>query len=226
MIRLAVVDDEHLFRSGIISLLNHHKEFEVLYSASNGEELLTQIENKKIIPDICILDLNMKPMDGIDTTKNLYKISEYIKIIILSSHYSLVFVKHMINLGINAFLPKILSPDELYRAIKIVDAKGLYLTELHIEALKSNSVKIRPNFEKNENLTVRETEVLYYICHGLSNKEISNKIHRSVRTIEGHRNNLILKTGVKNTVSLVIYAIYNHLIEIDENIIKRSFTNT
>ena len=223
MIKLAVVDDELLFRSGIISILDQYKEFEILYSASNGEDLLAQIKNNNILPQICLLDLNMKPMDGIDTTKELFKISKYIKIIILSSHYSLTFAKYMIDLGINAFLPKILKPEELYNAIKIVNTKDLYLTELHIEALKSKMVKDRPKFQISEQLTIRENEILFWICQGLSNKEISEKICRSLRTIEGHRNNLLKKTGAKNTASLVVYAIYNDLVDIEVNVLKKSF---
>ena len=84
-------------------------------------------------------------------------------------------------------------------------------------------VKDRPKFQISEQLTIRENEILFWICQGLSNKEISEKICRSLRTIEGHRNNLLKKTGAKNTASLVVYAIYNDLVDIEVNVLKKSF---
>ena len=217
MIRLALADDEILFRNGLVRILEDYENFEVVYSTCCGDKLIEKIKTSPVQPDICLLDLRMKPMDGIETTKQLNKLSPDIKIIILTSYYSPSFVKYMVKLGVNAFLPKLTQPEELTLALETVYQKGIYLTNDFAEAIRSQSQQQqRPFFEIKEYLTKKEKEVLYWICHGLTNHEISEKIFRSVRTIEGHRQHILDKTGAKNTAGLVVYALMNNVINIDE----------
>lgn len=223
MIRLALADDEILFRNGLIRILEDYEKFEVIYTVSSGDELLDKIKTSTVKPDICLLDLRMKPMDGIETTKQLNQLSSNIKIITLTSYYSPSFVKYMVKLGVNAFLPKLTRPEELILALETVHEKGIYLTKDFADAIRSQSQQQkRPFFEIKEYLTKKEKEVLYWICLGLTNNEISDKIFRSVRTIEGHRQHILDKTGAKNTAGLVVYALMNNVINIDEKILKKT----
>lgn len=223
MIRLALADDEILFTNGLIRILEDYEKFEVIYTASSGDELLDKINTSTVKPDICLLDLRMKPMDGIETTKQLNQLSSNIKIITLTSYYSPSFVKYMVKLGVNAFLPKLTRPEELILALETVHEKGIYLTKDFADAIRSQSQQQkRPFFEIKEYLTKKEKEVLYWICLGLTNNEISDKIFRSVRTIEGHRQHILDKTGAKNTAGLVVYALMNNVINIDEKILKKT----
>lgn len=225
MIRLAIVDDEILFRKGLVRILEDYEKFEVIYSTSSGDELLKSIESGSISPDICLLDLRMKPMDGIETTKMLNSLSTNLKIIILTSYYSPSFVKYLVKLGICAFLPKLIQPEELVRAIESVYQSGIYLTTDFAKAIKNESKEQRkPYFEFSEDLTDKEKEVLFWICHGLTNQEISDKVFRSIRTIEGHRQRILDKVGAKNTAGLVVYAIMNEVIDISESIIKQNLS--
>ncbi|TXK71951.1 response regulator transcription factor [Mesonia sp. K4-1] len=223
MIRLAIADDEILFRNGLVRILEDYEKFEIVYTVGSGDEFLEKFKTNPIVPDICLLDLRMKSMDGIETTKHLNKLSADVKIIILTSYYSPSFVKYMVKLGVNAFLPKLIQPEELKLAIDTVYEKGLYLTQDFADAIRSKSQQsTRPFFEIKEYLTKKEKEVLYWICHGLSNQEISDKVFRSIRTIEGHRQHILDKTGAKNTAGLVVYALMNNIIDMDEKFLKES----
>jgi DNA-binding NarL/FixJ family response regulator len=223
MIKIALADDEPLFRKGVAGLLRNYPQYEIIYSVSDGEDLLEEIEEKKILPDIFLLDLRMKRLDGIETTKALSKKYNDCKIIILTSFYSPSFVNFMVNLGVNAFLSKFIEPSELVFAIDMVADKGLYLTEDYANAIRSKvRTQKKPSFNSQESLTKRELEVLYWISHGATNQEISDKINRSVRTIEGHRLHIMEKTGAKNTAGMVVYALMHKIIDIDQKLLDHT----
>ena len=103
-IKLAVVDDHHLFRKGLIALLKDFPEFEVIIEAENGEELLEQLKNKRV--DVILLDLQMPVMDGIEATERLQNKYEGTKIIIITMHNEEGFINHLISKGANGFLLK------------------------------------------------------------------------------------------------------------------------
>lgn len=221
MIKIALADDENLFREAVSDFLEKYPHYEVIYSVSDGSELISELEQKMIIPDVFILDLKMKSLDGIETTKILSQKYKDCKIIILTSHYSPSFINYMVSLGINAFLSKTLDPKELIFAIDMVVEKGLYLTEDYAKAIRSKAKSLKkPSFSPIESLTKREIEVLEYICLGYTNQEISEKIFRSVRTIEGHRKHIMEKTRTKNTAGIVVYALVNKIINIDEKYLE------
>lgn len=221
MIRVALADDESLFLEGLRGILSNYPHYEVIYTAEDGKALLDKVKQTSILPDIFVLDLRMKPLDGIETTKEINKYYNDCKIIILTSYYSPSFVSHMVKLGVNAFLPKNIHPSELIFAIDMVHDKGLYLTADYANAIRTQaSTQKKPSFNMHESLSKKELEVLYWICHGYTNQEISEKIFRSVRTIEGHRQHIIDKTGAKNTAGMVVYALMHKIIDIDEKLLE------
>lgn len=223
MVKIALVDDEPLFRKGVAGILDRYSQYEIICSVSNGKELLDEINEKGIKPDIFLLDLRMDCLDGIETTKKLSKQYDECKIIILTSFYSPSFASYMVNLGVNAFLSKYVEPSELVFAIDIVHERGLYITPDYANAIRSKlKTQKKPCFNSHESLTKKELEVLYWICHGCTNQEISDKVCRSVRTIEGHRQHIIEKTGAKNTASMVLYALMHRVIDIDQKLLEHT----
>ena len=129
----------------------------------------------------------------------------------------------MVSLGVNAFLPKFVEPSELVFAIDVVHEKGLYLTEDYADAIRTKvKSQKKPCFNAHEELTKRELEVLYWICHGCTNQEISEKINRSIRTIEGHRQHIMDKTGARNTAGMVVYALMHKVIDIDQKLLEHT----
>ena len=220
-IHIALVDDDDLIVQLLHAYFKDHARIRVLLKANDGSELLEQLANAETLPDIILLDLKMKKMDGIETTTLLRETYPDLKIIIMSSHYKPSFMGYMLKTGVNAFIPKEISPDYLEQVIGAVAENGYYFSEEHIENMRQqiSSKAPKPKLSSQELLTEREAEILRLICQQYTTQEISDKLFITKRTVEGHKSNLILKTGVKNTAGLVIYAIQNNLIGPDELII-------
>jgi DNA-binding NarL/FixJ family response regulator len=225
-IYIALIDDEILFREGVIKILDDYLQYQVLYSLTSGEDLMDRLEAGSQFPDLFILDLKMQPIDGIEITKIIKARYPESKIIILSSYYSPSFINYMVRLGVNAFLPKNIDPKELVFSIDMVYERGHYFTKEYAEAFRVQKLQMakKPFFENNEGITKKELEILKLICHGNSNQEVADKTYRSVRTIEGHRQNLLEKTGAKNTAGLVVYALMHELVNIDQQLLEYTIT--
>jgi len=214
-IKITLIDDEPLFIEGLTLLFKNVKNIVITKTATNGYELLDDLENTSEFnfPDIILVDIQMKPLDGFDLVEMLKKKYSNIKIIILSSHYKTNVVGHMIKLGVSAFIPKNANKKLLITAIESVYEHGIYFSksdqEMLIHFMGSNSK--RSIFKNDEELSNREIEVLKLICNEYTSQEIADKLFISKRTVEGHRQKVIDKIGAKNTVGLVIYAIANKL---------------
>ncbi len=221
-VKLAVVDDEQLFIEGLRLIFRAEPDLEVLFDASDGSDMLQKLEDFSILPDIVLLDLKMAPMDGIQTTLKLRERYPDMKVIILSTYYREAFIGQMVKLGVNAFLPKNTNRKELLYAIKTVMDKGLYFTEDLTRILRDQVMGKRitsPSFTHTASLTVREKEVLTLICEQYTANEIADRLHISHRTVDGHRNNLLIKTGARNIVGLVVYALVNGYLDLDKKLL-------
>ncbi len=211
-IKLAVVDDHHLFRKGLIALLKDFPEFEVIIEAENGEELLEQLKNKRV--DVILLDLQMPVMDGIEATERLQNKYEGTKIIIITMHNEEGFINHLISKGANGFLLKNQDIEIVVDAINGVVENDFYFNDRISRALVKgllSSNKIRPNF-KEVNLSEREIEIIRLISKELTNKEIAEKLFVSVRTIDGHKERILQKTKAKNVIGIIMYAVKHNLL--------------
>jgi len=207
MIRLALADDQVLFRKGMALLLRDMAGAEVVLECANGEELLAGL--KSTLVDIVLLDLEMPVMDGMETMRRLRLEFPAVKVIVLSSHDEEKFIAHLMELGANGYMLKNAEPDEIDTAIRSVAQSGFYLNDtvnratLHALVQKK---QVKPTFNDIDPLSERELEVLRGICKELTTAEIAEKIFVSPRTVEFHRNNLLLKTGARNAAGLVVYA--------------------
>ena len=213
-IKIILVDDEILFRKGISFLLEREKNLEIIFEASNGDELISYLQSNKNHPDIIMMDLKMPLINGIEATKIIRKDFPEIKIIALTSYDSKSFVANMIDVGAVSYLIKNATPQDLLTTINEVALKGFYYTNYILEIIKEDVLttkKIKSNFDSNF-LTKREIEVLKLICFQKSTVEIAEQLFISPRTVEGHRNNLLLKTESRNIAGLVVYAVQNEII--------------
>lgn len=216
-IKIILADDEQLFRKGILFLLEREEEFQILFEAENGQELIDNIDPKNL-PDVILMDLKMPKLNGVETTKIVHKKYPSIKIIALTSYDGKSFITNMIDVGASSYLLKNTSPKIVIHTIKEVFDKGFYYDEkvmktIHENLLSSSGKKIKSDLDKKL-LSKREREVLELICAQLTTSEIAEKLFISPRTVDGHRNNLLLKTGSKNVAGLVIYGIQKKLIEL------------
>lgn len=207
--RIALVDDHKLFRSGIASLINQFNNYEVVFEAADGQELVNKITplNK---PDVVLLDISMPEMDGFLTTKWLKKNFPEIKIIILSMFQDAEKVLAMVKLGVHGYLLKDSEPEEFERALQTVTADELFYPPFVTKHLVSNYNKPADNVKLNS----REIEFLKLVGTEMTYKEIADQMCISVRTVDGYRDQLFEKLQIKSRVGLVIYAIKNNLIQL------------
>jgi len=207
MIKLALADDQALFRRGMAMLLRDMPDVQVVFECSNGEELLTGLKGNDI--DIVLLDLEMPVMDGMETMKRIRADHPSVKVIVLSMHHEEKFIVHLMELGANGYVVKTAEPDEIENAVRAVSTSGYHFSEMVSRVMLHGLVKkekLKPTFSDTEPLTERELEVLRLICQELTTTEIAGKLFLSPRTVEGHRNNILLKIGARNTAGIVVYA--------------------
>ncbi|PJJ07025.1 LuxR family two component transcriptional regulator [Flavobacterium sp. 1] len=216
-LKMILVDDEVLFRKGISFLLTREKNIEVLFEASNGLELMEFLKGDNSKPDIIVMDLKMPFLNGIEATKIIRRDYPDIKIIALTSYDSKSFIANMIDVGAVSYLVKNTTPQELFATINEVAEKGFYYSDYVLNIIQKDIVtnkKTKCSFDSNF-ITSRELEVLQLICKQKSTVEIGEKLFISPRTVEGHRNNLLLKTESKNIAGLVVFAIQHELVSLD-----------
>ena len=206
-IKIAIVDDHQLFRSGLRFILENEKDIEVLFEAPNGKQFLEYLKNLQ--PDVVLMDISMPEMDGIEATQKALEILPELHVLVLSMYSDIEYYNTMIDIGVKGFILKDIDNNELADAIRKVHRGGNYFSQ----ELLLKLIKNKPEGEKID-LTRREMEVLELICKGYSNQEISEELYISQRTVERHRSSLLFKTDSKNSISLVIYAIKNNLVKI------------
>lgn len=207
MIRLALADDQVLFRKGMALLLRDMADVRVVLECANGEELLAALKKEAV--DIVLLDLEMPVLDGTGTMKRIRREFPQVKVIILSTHDEDEFIARLMELGANGYMLKTAEPDEIDTAIRSVAQSGFYLNDAVNKATLHGLVKkkqVKPAFNEIDPLSERELEVLRGICQELTTAEIAGKLFVSPRTVDFHRNNILLKTGARNAAGLVVYA--------------------
>lgn len=205
-LKIFLVDDHSLFREGLKFLLSNCDFIDEVHEAENGLILINQI--KDIKPDIILMDIEMPVLNGIDTTKQVLKLFPELKIIALSMYADEGFYTEMIEAGAKGFLLKNSSFDNVKHAILEVYKGHNYFSPEILESIIKN-LNRKTVSPKSNDLSQREIEVLIHICKGLSNNEISEILFISKRTVDKHRENILLKTQSKNTAELVVYAIKN-----------------
>jgi len=214
-IKIVLVDDHRLFLDGIKSLLSEVDFIDIIGEASSGNEALDLLTNIK--PDIIMMDISMKGLSGIDVSKEITMLYPDIKIMILSMHTNEEFVINAIKAGAKGYLSKDTSKEELLDAIQIIQEGGECYSKLISENFLKSYVKkykAEQSLIENKILTQREIEILKLAVHGLSNKEIADKLFISTKTVDSHKNNIMQKLKLKNTAEMVLYAVKNKLIEI------------
>jgi DNA-binding NarL/FixJ family response regulator len=217
-ITIAITDDDALIVSLLGGYLQNSAGMQVVFTAGSGSELFTHLANAAVLPHILLLDLRMDGMDGIEVTQRIKEHYPTIKVIVVSSHYQKTFMGFMLKTGVSAFLPKGISPSQLTDIIKTVHHQGYYFKEDQLDVLREQipAKSPKPILHEEELLSERETDVLRLICQQKTAKEIGEQLFITQRTAEGHKNNLFAKTGAKNIAGLVIFAIQNRIIKVDE----------
>jgi DNA-binding NarL/FixJ family response regulator len=213
-IKIAIADDYKIFREGLKVSLGQDENMNILFEAENGEELLKMMETD--LPEVILMDLKMPIMDGMEATQIVRKKYPSTKILVVSMYEDDKFIIHLMEIGANGYLLKNAEPDEIRKAIYAVNENGYYFNDLVNKALLKKLViknNIKPSFNENVDLTERELEVLKLICEEKTAAEIAKQIFLSPRSVEGIRQRLIEKIGVRNTAGIVMFAVKNQLVD-------------
>lgn len=214
-IKVYIIDDHEMFREGVKTLLQKSGNFDIVGEASNGKQALEQIPADV---NIILMDISMPEMNGIEATQKLLENNPDLKIIALSMFGDEEYYYKMVHSGVKGFVLKESGSKELEEAItEVYNGNNFFSQELLRNIIVSfGDKKSAPAGKTREEVffTTREIEILQQICQGLSNKEIANELHISLRTVESHKSKLLQKTDSKNSISLVMYAIKNNIIVI------------
>jgi DNA-binding NarL/FixJ family response regulator len=208
MINLIIADDHTLFRKGIISFFDGDESISVIGEASHGLELIEMMDKFEV--DVVLLDISMPVLDGIETSRRLKKDYPDTKIIMLTMHETQNYVRTLLEIGVDGYLLKTTSREELLTAIRtVLNGQSFYGGDVQKTFMDSfNSDKVTSPIK----LTRREKEVLLLICDEHNTNEIAEKLFISNHTVESHRKNLLSKTGSKNVAGLVKFALQNKFI--------------
>lgn len=216
-IKVLLADDHTIVRNGIISLLRNEPLIEIISEASNGADVMQQL-NDGLHPDIIVTDINLSDINGIDLTTIIKAKYPKIKVIILTISDHENYVSRSLDAGASGFLLKNVNIEEVIFAIKNVSQGHKYVsTAITIKLLAQQKGKFTigsANVLKSYiELSKREIEILTLIADGFTNSEIAEKLFTSKRIIEGNRQSLLDKTGKKNTAALINFVVRNGIID-------------
>jgi DNA-binding NarL/FixJ family response regulator len=213
-IQLLMADDHEIFRDGFKLMLTRYPDIVLAGEAENGRELLELTQ--KLQPDVIITDIKMPIMDGIEAAKKICELFPDIGIIGLSMFDEDDQIVDMLEAGAKGYLIKNAGKEQITEAIRTVYNHDPYYCKTTSHKLTSMIARSRFNPYKKAarvEFSEREVEIIDLICRECTNKEISDKLFISVRTVEGHRLKILEKMNVKNTVGLVVYAIKMGLVK-------------
>lgn len=210
MIKIFLVEDHHIVRYGVKSLLETNPEFIVIGESDNAEDLIMQLGSLNV--DLIISDISMDGMSGIELIKQVKKQSKNsIKTLILSMHADDLYINQCFEAGANGYLLKDFKKSELFSAIEKIMNGEIFISRSVSQILANNFINKEYSTKSNGvykiEVTKREKQIIELISLGFSNKEIAEKLLVSISTVDAHRYNILKKLEVKNTAEMIMKAI-------------------
>jgi DNA-binding NarL/FixJ family response regulator len=213
-IRVLLVDDHAILREGIKALLEKQDDIEVVAEAADGREAIPKAVQFR--PDVVVLDISMPTMDGLESTRQMKRENPDIKVLVLTMHDNEEYFFQLLRAGASGYVTKKSVSRELVSAIEAVYRGESFFCPSMAKFLLSDFLRLDKAVENTsqEELTPREREIVKLIAEGYTNQQIADLLHRSVKTIESHRSNILRKLGIHDSIELVKYAVRKKLIEI------------
>lgn len=203
-IKVAIVDDHHMVRKGLLFFFKTQTDIEVVGEAANGKEAIDMII--RMNPDIVLMDLSMPDMNGVEATKELLKRNPSIKIVVVTSYADQDHVIPAIQAGAKAYHLKDVEPEELVETIREV-YYGKSKLDPKIISLVFDHMSVSNEKEKLNRLTKREADVLKEIAKGKSNKEIASSLFITEKTVKTHVSNLLSKLELSDRTQAALFAV-------------------
>lgn len=215
MIRIVIADDHEIVRSGLKMLLESDPEMRVVGEAADGTQAYELVAREK--PDILLMDISMPPgQSGLVACGRISKDHPSTRIIVVTMFAEPEYLYFTLQGGAAGYLLKNSSSEELLRAVRTVHAGGTYVHPKMVESLTRQLISQGDGEEdfSYKQLTNRELEILQLLAKGHTNKEISEMIYLSIKTVEAHRSKIYAKLGFKTRADLVAYAIRHKLLDL------------
>lgn len=218
MLRIGIVDDHKLFRKSLALLISTFEGVQVVIEAQNGREFIDALQENPI--DLVLLDIQMPEMDGYETCKVLHRLYPDIKILIVSQLTTRESIHKIMDLGAHGYFTKNSDPDQLEFAIRSLNDKGFYfgmeLGEVLREAILWEKRNVKKATESPVSLSKRELEIIIMASKEFSSAEIADTLCINTRTVETHRKRIMDKTKAKNFIGVVLFALKEEYITLDE----------
>lgn len=211
-IRVLIADDHSIVRGGIRALLEAQADLEVCEEVANGREAVEAVQN--LIPDVVLMDVAMPLMDGLEATRRIVKANPGARVIILTQYDNKEYALSAIKTGAAGIVPKKAGPSELVSAIRAVHQGDSFIHPSMAKWVIMDYAQ-RADDDPFDSLTEREREVLKLVAEGYSNREISDQLFISVKTVLGHREKIMQKLDIHSRTDLIKYAIRKGLISVE-----------
>jgi len=209
MIKVLLVDDHDVVRSGLKRIIEEANDIRVVAEGANGSEAFAQFQ--RCSPDVIILDISMPIMDGLDTTKQILTSCPSARIIILTMHPEHHYATRALKAGAVGYITKKISSHELHEAIRTVATGRRYLSDTAEEAVISNLLNKTRGGDLLDSLSDREFQVLCLLAQGKTAKEIAAELILSIKTIDTYRSRVMEKLDLHNTADIVRFYYQNKL---------------
>lgn len=206
-LRIFLVDDHEVVRTGLALLINTQPDMVVVGEADEAQTVLPQVV--ALQPGVVLMDVALPGIDGIHATEQLTQHYPTARVLALSAYEETGYIRRILQAGAAGYLLKRVAPQELFHAIRTVAAGGLYLDPTIAGRVVADYVPRpqSPTVTKAVSLSARETDVLRHLALGYTNKEIATRLGISTKTVETHKARLMEKLGLRSRVELVRYAI-------------------
>ena len=216
IIRVLIADDHTILREGIRSLLKMYDDIEVVGEAGDGWEAVEKVV--QLSPDIVLMDIAMPGLGGLEATLEIRKRSPDTKVLVLTQYDDSEYVHRFLKAGVSGYVLKKVAGTELVAAIRAVQGGSSFLSPQIAGTVIEGYLKGQELTEVEdayERLTDREKQVLKLVAEGYSNSEIASMLSLSVKTVMGHRENVMEKLGIHSRTELIKYAIKRGLIRVE-----------
>jgi DNA-binding NarL/FixJ family response regulator len=212
MVRILLADDHDVVRRGLKVLLQERAGWEICGEAVTGRDAVDLAREMR--PDIAIVDLMMPDLNGLETTRQIRKVSDRTEVLIFTMHQNESLVHDVLEAGARGYLLKSDAERQIVTAVETLLRRQPYFSAQVSETVLEGFLRSsRRPADAAARLTPREREIIQLLAEGHRNKPIAQKLGISIKTVETHRTALMRKIGVKSIVELVRYAVRNHLTE-------------
>jgi DNA-binding NarL/FixJ family response regulator len=214
-IRVLLVDDHAILREGLGALLAEQSDIEIVGEAGDGRTAIDMV--RTLSPDVVVMDVGMPDLNGIDATRRIRAEHPGSRVVALSTHTDERYVQHMLEAGACGYVLKIAAYDELLRAVRAASQGRTYLSTEIAGGVVDRALHGRPGADATggAKLGTREREVLQLVAEGKTSAEAAKSMHISIKTVETHRRNIVLKLGLRGTAELTKYAIREGLTSVE-----------